>query len=92
MSRGNYSIRATHRDIDEGVQGNSFHYLVARANRYALQATDVRGQEIIIVTKAGLKETLVTPPEAGCFMESHGSALLKFQSAKPFRFTLNQAN
>jgi hypothetical protein len=85
-------IRVTQRDIDEGVQDNSFHCPVARAVRRALGAGEVWVREIIIVTKAGAKETYVTPPDALDFMERYDSAVLEFESPKPFSFTLDQAN
>ncbi len=83
-------IRVTLRDIDDGVQGSSFHCPVARAVKRAFKATEVWVREIIIVTKAGRKETYVTPPEAEAFIESYDSALLEFESPKPFSFSLDR--
>jgi len=85
-------IRVTRRDIEEGVQGNSFHCPVARAVSRALRAHEVWVREIIIVSKAGAKETFVTPQKALDFMERYDSAVLEFESPKPFSFTLNHAN
>lgn len=62
-------IRVTQRDIDEGVQGNSFHCPVARAVKRAFKAAEACVREIIIITKTGMKETYVTPPEAEDFIE-----------------------
>ena len=83
-------IRVTRRDIQEGVQGNSFHCPVARAVRRALRAREVWVREIIIVTRAGAKETYVTPSAALDFIEQFDSAVLEFESPKPFSFTLEQ--
>ena len=83
-------IRVTRRDIEEGVQGNSFHCPVARAVRRALRASEVWVREIIIVTKAGAKEIYVTPPAVLDFIEQFDSAVLEFESPKPFSFTLEQ--
>jgi hypothetical protein len=85
-------IRVTRRDIEEGVQGNSFHCPVARAVSRALRASEVWVREIIIVTKAGARETYVTPPDALDFMERYDSAVLEFESPKPFSFSLEHAN
>jgi len=84
-------IRVKRRDIVEGVQGNSFHCPVARAVRRALRAREVWVREIIIVTRAGAKETFVTPPAGLDFIEQFDSAVLEFESPKPFSFTLEQA-
>jgi hypothetical protein len=85
-------IRVTRRDIEEGVRGNSFHCPVARAVSRALRAHEVWVREIIIVSKAGAKETFVTPQKALDFMERYDSAVLEFESPKPFSFTLDHAN
>jgi len=85
-------IRVTRRDIAEGVQGNSFHCPVARAVRRALRAREVWVCEIIIVTKAGTKETYVTPLEVLDFIEHFDCAMLEFESVRPFSFTLEQSN
>jgi hypothetical protein len=85
-------IRVTRRDIEDGVQGNSFHCAVARAVRRALRAREVWVREIIIVTKPGAKDTYVTPSEALDFIERFDSAMLEFESPKPFTFTLEHTN
>jgi len=85
-------IRVTQRDIDEGVQDNSFHCPVARAVRRALGAGEVWVREIIIVTKLGSRDTYVTPPAVSDFIERYDSAVLEFESPKPFSFTLDHAN
>jgi hypothetical protein len=85
-------IQVTQRDIEVGVQGNCFHCPVARAVRRALQAREVWVREIIIFTKAGAKETYVTPSDALDFIERFDSAVLEFESPKPFSFTLDHAN
>ncbi len=82
-------IRVTQRDIDEGVQGNSFHCPVARAVKRAFKAAEVWVREIIIVTKAGSQYTYVTPPAAQDFLERYDSAILEFESPRPFSFTLD---
>jgi hypothetical protein len=82
-------IRVTQRDIDEGVQGNSFHCPVARAVKRAFKAAEVWVREVIIVTKAGSQHTYVTPLEAQDFLESYDSAILEFESPRPFSFTLD---
>ena len=84
-------IQVTQRDIEVGVQGNCFHCPVARAVRRALRAREVWVREIIIVTKAGAKETYVTPSDALDFIERFDSAVLEFESPKPFSFTLDHA-
>jgi len=58
-------IRVTQRDVDEGVQNNSFHCPVARAVRRALGAGEVWVREIIIVTKSGSRDTYVTVSRTG---------------------------
>ena len=85
-------IRVTQRDIDEGVQNNSFHCPVARAVRRALGAGEVWVREIIIVTKSGSRDAYVTPPAVTDFIERYDSAILDFESPKPFSFTLEHAN
>ena len=84
--------RVTRRDIEDGVQGNSFHCPVARAVRRALRAREVWVREIIIVTRAGTKETYVTPSEVLDFIEHFDSAMLEFESPRPFSFTVEQSN
>jgi hypothetical protein len=81
-------IRVTQRDIDEGVQSNCFHCPVARAVKRVFKATEVWVREIIIVAKAGSQQTYVTPPTAVDFIERFDSAMLEFESPKPFSFTL----
>ena len=82
-------IRVTQRDIDNGVQGNSFHCPVARAVKRAFKAAAVWVRDIIIVTKAGSQHTYVTPLEAQDFLERYDSAILEFESPRPFSFTLD---
>ena len=81
-------IRVTQRDIDRGVQGGSFRCPVALAVRRALKADTVWVREVIIVTKAGSQQTYATPPEVEGFVESYDSAILEFESPRPFSFTL----
>ena len=85
-------IRVTQRDINEGLQSNSFHCPVARAVKRAFGASEVWVREIIIVTKPGSRETYVTPPAVSDFIERYDSAVLEFESPKPFSFTLDRAN
>ena len=85
-------IRVTRRDIEEGIQGNSLHCPVARAVRRALRAREVWVREIIIVAKADGKETYVTPSEVLDFVERFDSAVLEFESPRPFTFTLDHTN
>ena len=85
-------IRITQRDINEGVQGNSFQCPVARAVRRAFKASEVWVREIIIVTTAGSRQTYVTPLEAEVFIERYDSAVLEFESPKPLGFTLPQGD
>ncbi len=82
-------IRVTQRDIDEGVQYNCFHCPVARAVKRGFRATEVWVREIIIVRKTGSQRTYVTPTAAADFIEQFDSAVLEFESPKPFSFTLN---
>ena len=82
-------IRVTRKDIEEGVQGNSFHCPVALAVKRAFRADSVWVREIIIVTKGRLRRTCVAPPEVEDFIERFDSAILEFESPKPFSFTLD---
>ncbi len=84
-------IQVTQRDIDEGVQSNCFHCPVARALKRVFKATEVWVREIIIVRKAGSQLTYVTPTAAVDFIERFDSAMLEFESPKPFSFTLDQS-
>ena len=83
-------IRVIQRDIDEGVQSNCFHCLVARAVKRVFRATEVWVHEIIIVTKAGAQRAYVTPTAAVDFIERFDSVMLEFESPKPFSFTLDE--
>jgi len=82
-------IRVTKGDIEAGVQGNSFRCPVALAVRRAFKADEVWVREIIIVTKGGLRRTCVAPPEVQDFIEVYDSAILEFESPRPFSFTLD---
>jgi hypothetical protein len=82
-------IQLTQRDIDEGVQSNCFHCPVARAVKRVFKADEVWVREIIIVRKTGSQRTYVTPTAAVDFIEQFDSAVLEFESPKPFSFTLN---
>lgn len=82
-------IRVTQRDIQEGLQGNSFHCPVARAAKRAFKAAQVWVREVIIVTKAGSQHTYATPLEAQDFLEQYDSSVLEFESPRPFSFTLD---
>ncbi len=82
-------IRVTKGDIEAGVQGNSFRCPVALAVRRAFKADEVWVREIIIVTKGRLRRTCVAPPEVQDFLERFDSAILEFESPKPFTFTLD---
>ena len=82
-------IRVTQQDIDRGVQGNSFHCPVARAVKRAFKAAEVWVREIIIITKSGSRLTSVAPPEVEDFMERYDSAILEFESPRPFSFSLD---
>ena len=82
-------IRVTQRDINEGVQNNCFQCPVARAVKRVFKATEVWVREIIIVKKAGPRRIYVTPAEAVDFIERYDSAMLEFESPKPFSFTLD---
>jgi len=81
-------ICVTQRDIDRGVQGDSFHCPVALAIKRALKAATVWVREVIIVTKGRSQQTYATPPEVEGFLESFDSAILEFESPRPFSFTL----
>jgi hypothetical protein len=83
-------IRVTQRDIDEGVQNSCLHCPVARAVKRVFKATEVWVREIIIVKKAGSQRTYVTPTAAVDFIERFDSAVLEFESPKPFSFTLDE--
>ena len=82
-------IRVTKGDIEVGIQGNSFRCPVALAVRRAFKADEVWVREIIIVTKGRLRRTCVAPPEVQDFLERFDSAILEFESPKPFSFTLD---
>jgi len=82
-------IRVTQQDIDRGVQGNSFHCPVARAVKRAFKGAEVWVREIIIITKSGSRLTCVAPPEVEDFMERYDSAILEFESPRPFSFSLD---
>ena len=85
-------VRVTQRDIDKGLQSNSFHCPVARAVKRAFGASEVWVRGIIIVMKPGSRETYVTPAVVSDFIGSYDSAVLEFESPKPFSFTLDRAN
>jgi hypothetical protein len=84
-------IRVTQRNIDRGVQGDSFHCPVALAIKRALKAATVWVREVIIVTNGRSQQTYATPPEVEGFLESFDSAILEFESPRPFSFTLGAA-
>ncbi len=71
-------------------KGNCFHCPVARAVKRVFKATEVWVREIIIVKKAGSQRTYVTPTAAVGFIERFDSAVLEFESPKPFSFTLDE--
>jgi len=54
------------------------------------KATEVWVREIIIVTKADAQRTYVMPTAAVDFIERFDSAMLEFESPKPFSFTLDK--
>jgi len=81
-------IRVTQRDIDRGVQGDSFRCPVALAVKRAFKADKVWVREVIIVIKGRSQQTHMTPPEVEGFLESYDSAILEFESPRPFSFTL----
>jgi hypothetical protein len=83
-------IRVTQRDIDQGVQSNCFHCPVARAVKRVFKATEAWVREIIVVRKPGRERTYVTPTAAVDFIERFDSAVLEFESPKPFSFTLDE--
>ena len=82
------NIGVPQRDIDRGVQGDSFRCPVALAIKRALKAA-VWVREVIIVTKGRSQQTYVTPPEVEGFLESYDSAIFEFDSPRPFSFTLS---
>jgi len=84
-------IRVTKGDIEAGVQGNSFRCPVALAVRRAFRADEVWVREIIVVTKGRLRRTCVTPPEVESFIERFDSAILEFESPRPFSFILDSS-
>src|SRR5262249_30664788 len=82
-------IHVTQRDINRGAQGDSFRCPVALAVKRAFKADKVWVREvIIIVTKGRSQQTHMTPPEVEGFLESYDSAILEFESPRPFSFTL----
>jgi len=83
------NIRVTQRDIDRGVQGDSFRCPVALAIKRALKAAAVWVPEVIIVTKGRSQQTYATPSEVEGFLESYDSAIFEFDSPRPFSFTLS---
>jgi len=83
-------IRVTQRGIEEGVQSNCFHCRVVCAVKRVFKATEVWVGEIIIVTKEGAQRTYVTLTAAVDFIERFDSAMLEFESPKPFNFTLDE--
>ena len=82
------NIRVTQRDIDRGVQGDSFRCPVALAIKRALKAA-VWVREVIIVTKGRSQQTYPAPSEVEGFLESYDSAIFEFDSPRPFSFTLS---
>jgi len=84
-------IRVRQRDIDRGLQGDSYRCPVALAIKRVLKADTVWVREVIIVSKARSQQTYVTPPEVEGFLESFDSAILEFESPRPFSFTLGAA-
>jgi hypothetical protein len=82
------NIRVTQRDIARGVQGDSFRCPVALAIKRALKAAAVWVREIIIVTKGRSRQSYATPTEVETFVELYDSAILEFESPRPFSFTL----
>ncbi len=81
-------IRVTQRDIDRGAQSDSFRCPVALAVKRAFKADAVWVREVIIVTKGRARQTYATPPEVENFLELYDSAVLEFESPRPFSFTL----
>ena len=84
-------IHVTQRDIHMGLQGDSFHCPVALAVQRAFKADAVWVREVIIVTMGRSRQTYATPPEVQGFLESYDSAILEFESPRPFSFTLGAA-
>jgi hypothetical protein len=82
-------IRVTQRDIDRGLQGDSFRCPVALAVKRAFKAATVWVREVVIVTKGRSQHTYATPPEIEGFLESYDSAILEFECPKPFSFSLD---
>ena len=73
------NIGVPQRDIDRGVQGDSFRCPVALAIKRALKAA-VWVREVIIVTKGRSQQTYPAPSEVEGFLESYDSAILEFDS------------
>jgi|SRR6516225_2715257 len=82
------NIGVPQRDIDRGVQGDSFRCPVALAIKRALKAA-VWVREVIIVTKGRSQQTYPAPSEVEGFLESYDSAIFEFDSPRPFSFTLS---
>jgi hypothetical protein len=57
----------------------------------AFKADTVWVREVIIVTKGRSQQTYATAPEVEGFLESYDSAILEFESPRPFSFTLGAA-
>jgi hypothetical protein len=83
-------IHVTQRDIDR-VQGDSFHCPVALAIKRALKADAVWVREVITVTKGRSRQPYVTPHKVQDFLEHYDSAILEFESPRPFAFNLGAA-
>jgi hypothetical protein len=80
-------IHVTQRDIYRGAQGDSFRCPVALAvKRSPFKAAKVW---VRVVTKGRSQQTHVTPPEVEGFLESYDSAILEFESPRPFSLTLD---
>ena len=56
-------IRVTQRDIDRGLQGDSFRCPAALAVKRAFKADTVWVREVIVVTKERSRQIYATPPE-----------------------------
>jgi hypothetical protein len=82
------NIGVPQRDIDRGVQGDSFRCPVALAIKRALKAA-VWVREVIIVTKGRSQQTYPAPSEVEGFLESYDSAIFEFDSPRPFSLTLS---
>jgi len=82
------NIGVPQRDIDRGVQGDSFRCPVALAIKRALKAA-VWVREVIIVTKGRSQQTYPAPSEVEGFLEWYDSAIFEFDSPRPFSFTLS---